>query len=66
MTHLAQALVGLGDIDEGATVASNALGRLGAITSARVRDDLLSLRGRLEGYGSVPAVQGYLSRLTSV
>jgi hypothetical protein len=64
--RLAQALVALGDVDEGATVASDALGRLDTITSARVRDDLRSLRGQLEPHRTVPAVRDCLDQLAGV
>jgi hypothetical protein len=66
LASLAQALVALGDVDEGVTVASDALSRLGAITSARVRGRLRSLRGQLEAHSTVPAVRDCLDQLASV
>jgi hypothetical protein len=63
LASLAQALVAGGDVEEAVAVTSEAVGRVGTISSERVRDRLRALRAPLEAHAAVPGVRECVDRL---
>lgn len=64
LIRLADSLIAQSKVEEGATVASQALDRLPQLSSARLQRYVRALHPQIEAHASVPAAQAYLHQVS--